>query len=386
MKDKIYFKTSEVSVAQLADHCEQSISLDDYRFAAGVEKNVVIYDAKQLMSSIAHDKQAVVSELHSIISTQGPGVLVIKHVVKRSTSLIQHNQLFDRILTREGEQQSGSYLFAATGANGRIWNALQKTAELEPDLFIDYYKNPVIGLVAEAWLGPHWQMSSQINIVRPGAKAQQPHRDYHLGFQNMETCVQYPCSVHKMSTQLTLQGAIAHSDMPIETGPTQLLPFSHQYELGYLAWRDPAIVSYFNQHHVQLPLSAGDAIFFNPAMFHAAGHNHTKAQHRTANLLQISSAFGKTMESIDRTKILNAIYPSLRARYRAATLSESELDAIIACSGDGYSFPTNLDLDPPSGEMAPETMQALTLRALQQDWGVAKFKQALADKFHQRQA
>ena len=38
---------------------------------------------------------------------------------------------------------------------------------------------------------------------------------------------------------LTLQGAVAHCDMPVETGPTLYLPHSQKYAHGYLAyWLD----------------------------------------------------------------------------------------------------------------------------------------------------
>ena len=41
----------------------------------------------------------------------------------------------------------------------------------------------------------------------------------------------------------------------------------------------------FQSHHVQLPLAKGDAAFFNPALFHAAGSNRTSDVRRIANLL-----------------------------------------------------------------------------------------------------
>ena len=96
---------------------------------------------------------------------------------------------------------------------------------------------------------------------------------------------------------LTLQGAIAHCDMPIETGPTLYLPFSQSYLPGYLATARPEFRDYFDKHHVQLPLAKGDAVFFNPALFHAAGTNRSKDVRRIANLLQVSSAFGRAMET-----------------------------------------------------------------------------------------
>ena len=57
--------------------------------------------------------------------------------------------------------------------------------------------------------------------------------------------------------------------MPVETGPTLYLPYSQTYELGYLAWRRPEFIEYFNRHRIQLPLHKGDAVFFNPAMMSA---------------------------------------------------------------------------------------------------------------------
>ena len=45
-------------------------------------------------------------------------------------------------------------------------------------------------------------------------------------------------------------------------------------------------------------LRKGDAVFFNPALIHAAGENRSEGIQRMANLLQVSSAFGRAMESI----------------------------------------------------------------------------------------
>ena len=162
--------------------------------------------------------------------------------------------------------------FAKAGANDRVWNALEKLAVRDPEAFVDYYANDVIALVSRAWLGPGYQVTSQVNVVRPGGQAQDPHRDYHLGFLENDVVEQYPTHVHLLSPVLTLQGAVAHSDMPVESGPTMYLPYSHQYVPGYLAWRLPEFRTYFEQNYVQLPLAKGDAAFFNPALFHGAGH------------------------------------------------------------------------------------------------------------------
>ena len=74
--------------------------------------------------------------------------------------------------------------------------------------------------MCQAWLGPRYQVTSQVNVVNPGGAAQVPHRDYHLGFVDVDQLAAYPAHMHRMSAALTLQGAVAHCDMPLESGPT----------------------------------------------------------------------------------------------------------------------------------------------------------------------
>ena len=159
----------------------------------------------------------------------------------------------------------------------------------------------------------------------------------------------YPTHVHALSPVLTLQGAVAHSDMPLESGPTLYLPYSHQYLPGYLAWRRDDFKAYFAEHHVQLPLRKGDAGFFNPALFHGAGTNVSADIQRMANLLQVSSAFGRAMEQVDRARVVDAVYPALRS----SGLDAAGIAAAVAASAEGYPFPTNLDLDQPVDGLDP---------------------------------
>ena len=140
--------------------------------------------------------------------------------------------------------------FAKPGANDRIWGALDKLAVAHPAVFFDYYANDVVALASSAWLGPNYQMTSALNIVNPGGQAQTAHRYYHLGFMPLETAAGYPEHVHRLSPVLTLQGAVAHCDMPVETGPTMYLPHSQKYVPGYLATGLPEFVEYFAQNYV----------------------------------------------------------------------------------------------------------------------------------------
>ena len=95
------------------------------------------------------------------------------------------------------------------------------------------------------------------------------------------------------------------SDMP--------LPYSQRFAGGYMAFNRPESVEFFAEHHVQLLLRNGDAVFFNPALYHGAGSNISADIRRISNLLQISSPFGRAIEALDHTAMVRTVYPSLRA-------------------------------------------------------------------------
>jgi ectoine hydroxylase-related dioxygenase (phytanoyl-CoA dioxygenase family) len=273
--------------------------------------------------------------------------------------------------------------FAAPGANDRVWGAADKLALADPEAFAAYYANDVLALVSEAWLGVGYQVTSQVNVVNPGGAAQTAHRDYHLGFMSAEQAAAYPTHVHLLSPALTLQGAVAHGDMPVESGPTMFLPHSQKYAPGYLAVHRPEFAEYFDEHHVQLPLRKGDAVFFNPALFHGAGHNRSTGIRRMANLLQISSGFGRAMETVDRTAMCAALYPVLQERQRHGA-TERELRNVVAASAEGYSFPADLDLDPPVGGLAPESQAQFVLRCLAAGTGPSEVEDGLREMARRR--
>ncbi|WP_405468783.1 phytanoyl-CoA dioxygenase family protein [Streptomyces canus] len=344
---------------------ERTADPADYPHASGVERNVLLYDAERVRG--AKDRREPQEELVRAL-TDGPGVVVLQGAFPDHAVVDRFTEVFDSLIREQyaAGTTAGDH-FAKPGANERVWNALEKAALYDPSAFADYYANPVLALVSEAWLGPGYQVTSQVNVVNPGGLAQTVHRDYHLGFLSDEVAAAYPAHVHRLSPVLTLQGAVAHCDMPVESGPTLYLPFSQMFEPGYLAWRRPEFQAYFKEHHVQLPLTKGDAVFFNPALFHAAGTNRTTDVRRMANLLQVSSAFGRAMETVDREAVANAVYPTLLRR-RTDGADAQWLDNVIAASAEGYPFPTNLDSDPPVDGLAPPSQADLVRRALAEGW------------------
>ena len=335
-----------------------------YPLASIVEANVPIYELPEFSSLTPEQRSALQDEWYHILLS-GPGVFVTKGMYRDNALIDRVNEVYASIIAQEKESygKRGDH-FAGAGANDRIWNSFSKHCLQDSQSFLEYYSNPWLPLISEAWLGPHHRLTAQVNIVKPGAKPQISHRDFPLGFQSNEACAKFPKAMQVASQFLTLQGAVAHSDMPVESGPTRLLPFSQQFEEGYMAYRIPEFQNYFLEKYVSVPLGKGDGLFFNPALFHAAGQNDSVDVMRSANLLQISSAFGKPMEAIDTQPLIDQTWDGLLEVYEKDGLSE-EVKAFVSMVAEGYPFPTNLDRRvPETAGMAPTSEQDVLMRCL----------------------
>jgi len=369
----------DVRLADLVEVVSAKTELADYPQASGVEQNVLVYDGGRLRQELADPagRRRVQAEWVRALH-DGPGIVVLAGAFGDMGAVEAATRQFEAIIAdqRTAGGAAGDH-FAAAGQNDRIWNALEKLALRAPQVFAAYYANDLLAAVCHAWLGPGYQVTSQVNVVNPGGAAQSPHRDYHLGFQTDAQAARFPAHAHRLSPVLTLQGAVAHTDMPVPAGPTTYLPHSQKYLPGYLAFRRPEFRGYFEASRVQLPLTQGDAVFFNPAVFHAAGANHTSGVYRMANLLQVSSAFGRAMEAVDRGRMSVALFPALRAM-AAAGAAEAEIANVIAACAEGYPFPTNLDLDQPIGGLAPPTQAEILGRAVAERWTAARLDTELA--------
>ena len=377
-RDAAFPSRHECDLEAFVELVEQPINPADYPLAVRITQGVPAYDASTLAHGPTPDAEyraALRAELTAAL-VEGPGIVLLESAVPPAAVDRASAVFWDLIAAQQAQGGPAGDHFAKPGANDRVWNALEKLATSDPDAFIDYHRSDAIALACEAWLGPRYQLTEQVNVVNPGGEAQHPHRDYHMGFLTDDEAEQFPLHAHRLSPLLTLQGAIAHCDMGTETGPTMYLPHSHKYELGYLAWRRPEFIEYFAQHRVQLPLRTGDAVFFSPAMFHAAGRNRTAGVRRMANLLQISSAFGRATEAVDRARMVNAVYRSLRSRL-ASGLDRAAATNVVAACAEGYAFPTNLDWDQPVDGLAPPSQADLMNRALDENWNPERLRQEL---------
>lgn len=371
-----WIEDADCSLEEFRAQVLRSTDLADYPHAHDVRGGVLVYSSG---SFEAADRRALQAELIRALS-DGPGVVVFENafddnVVDRASAA------FDQLIAAQrAEGAAAGDHFGKPGANDRVWNAAQKLALHAPEVFAEYYANDALALICQAWLGPRYQVTSQVNVVNPGGAAQVPHRDYHLGFVNADQLASYPTHLHLLSPALTLQGAVAHCDMPVQSGPTMLLPHSQKFAAGYIAFYRPEFIEFFIEHQVQIPLSKGDAVFFNPALYHGAGHNKSADIKRMANLLQISSPFGRAMESLDRTAMVRAIYPTLLQMHHAG---RDVLNAVVA-TAEGYAFPTNLDRDQPMGSLAPPSQVDVVLDALRDQLTLEQLDTALRNQNERR--
>jgi ectoine hydroxylase-related dioxygenase (phytanoyl-CoA dioxygenase family) len=376
---------ADCDLAAFCDLVEQGTDLHDYPHADYVDQGVLVYGEKcgadVLVGSGRAELQA---ELVKALGA-GPGIVVFKSafttdVVDRASAVY-----FDLIDRQKSSAVTTGDHFGAAGSNDRLWSAIEKLALVDPETFCDYFSNVVIALVSTAWLGPNYQIVSEPNLVNPGSKPQVGHRDYHLGLMDIDYASRFPAHVHRFSSALTLQAAVAHVDMPVEAGPTMYLPHSQKFEPGYLAVNLPEFQRTFEQKCSQLPLGKGDIVFFNPAVIHGAGANVTADVKRMANLLQVSSAFGRAAATVDTEHILSAIYPALRARHEADA-GEVYVHNVLTAAAEGYPFPTNLDRDKPIDSLFPESQLDLAKRALNDGWEQDRLVTALAEQAKRRRS
>jgi len=353
-----YFDEASSDVKEFLDVISDTLPSSAVPHAASVVHQIPLYDMPSLQTNLSDSKarQTLMAEWADVLLNRS-GVLVLKQAITDHNTLDEAKAVFENLIAQE-KADSGAKAdhFAAAGSNDRLWNSVQKLAADNPELYARYFAQPSIDAICESWLGPCYQMTAQINVVHPGGAAQDPHRDYHLGFQSKQQRGHFPSHVHALSPVLTLQGAIAHVDMPLNSGPTQLLPFSQRFAAGYMAYGRADFRDCFAKHFVQLPLDKGDALFL------------------------------RAMETIDRASMCEWIYPVLLEKQQNNALSDAEMHAVIAATAEGYSFPTNLDTDPPVGGLAPETQQQLIVRCLADGTSLEDFRAQMAVLMNKQKA
>ncbi|KAM0236175.1 hypothetical protein ACHAPO_005399 [Fusarium lateritium] len=378
-QDRIFKSSTSPSLDAFKPLCSQKATKEDYPLAEDIQCNVPIYNLAEY-STLTEDQKSALQDEWYMVLLYGPGVFVTANLYQDLDVVDESTTAFGDIIKKESEsaKTAGDH-FASAGKNDRIWNSFSKHGLQDPGSFFRYFSNPYLDLIFASWLGPGYRITTQVNNVRPGGQPQVSHRDYHLGFMSAESCGRYPRAMQVASQCLTLQGAVAHVDMPLESGPTRLLPFSQAFAPGYMAYRLPEFNQFFLDNYISLPLKKGDGLWFNPALFHAAGENKSVDINRLVNLFQISSAFGKPMETVDALPLVESTWDVLSSSYKEHGMS-AEVEMFIAAVGEGYPFPTNLDNNPPRSEnMAPDSEQNVIRHALVKGKAKAEILVALAE-------
>ena len=166
--------------------------------------------------------------------------------------------------------------------------------------------------------------------------------------------------INQMAAQLlTLQGAIAHTDMPLQCGPTRFGLFTQQFQKGYMVLENPKYIDHVAGCMAQLPLEKGDAVFFNPACLHQPGMNETSSP-RVANLLQVSACWGTPMEKINKLDMTKSVWPVFKrwaseSKINGGASGEDrdrkhplQLEALITATCDDFGYPRDFDTMPVS--------------------------------------
>src|SRR5688500_2420921 len=180
-----WFTADDCRLTDFRAIVETTTDLADYPYADEVRENVLVYGSRLRNHIATRDgRRDVQAELARALA-DGPGIVVFAGAFPDTSVVDRVTAVFEAMIADQKDAGVlGGDHFAKPGANDRVWGALDKLAVRDPDAFAAYYGNDVVALVAEAWLGRGYQLTSQVNVVNPGGTAQVAHRDYHLGFMS----------------------------------------------------------------------------------------------------------------------------------------------------------------------------------------------------------
>ena len=180
-----FYNEADCDLDAFADLIARDTARNQVPHAAEVQKAIPIYNVPDLKDVLSdQDTRRILMAEWARILHSGAGVFILRAAQPDHEAIDRATEVFNRIIADEAGH--GADHFAAAGSNDRIWNSLQKLCLADPDCHVRYFASPAIDAACEAWLGPNYQMTAQVNVVHPGGAAQQAHRDYHLGFQTAQ--------------------------------------------------------------------------------------------------------------------------------------------------------------------------------------------------------
>ena len=107
--EQVFFKESEINLADLMQTCSQKTLKEEYPLAESVENNVVSYDARNITPLIDNSNQEkrVKTELNHILE-KGPGVFAIRNLYEEKV-IDQSNVIFDKIIKNEATNKNDHF-------------------------------------------------------------------------------------------------------------------------------------------------------------------------------------------------------------------------------------------------------------------------------------
>ena len=240
------------------------------------------------------------------------------------------------------------------GTGKRIWRSLEKLALMDPHGWIYFYCNSALDHVFEAWLGPLYQLTAQINIINQDHKNLPVHFDYHFGMLRKDLQNKFPDTQKYMNQFMTLQAIVPHSNMNFENGGTRIYSGSQKSFVENFNLTEKEVESLFCKNAICPNLNIGDVLFLNSSLLHAGGVNKT-SEDRIALLIQASSAFGIPMEQNDYNLIHDVIFENVCELYKEGKLAFEDGIRAIRNSSSSYLFPVNFDEISPRHGILPFT-------------------------------
>ena len=167
-----WYREQEGRLEDLARLVEQG-RLPSLRYARDVSGGIPIYDGESCRRWIAEGSACVALQSEWVaVLRDGAGALVLRRACADTTAVDAATAVFESIIRDERSGATGGAdHFAKPGANDRIWNAQEKLCLRDPEVFVRYFANPLLMAVCQAWLGPAYQMTSQVNVVRHSVNA-----------------------------------------------------------------------------------------------------------------------------------------------------------------------------------------------------------------------
>src|SRR5262245_57014651 len=150
----VWLRPEDCRLDDLLEVVAERTDPSEYPHAVRIEQEVLVYDAATVARQ---DRRTIQAELARALG-DGPGIVVVTGAFG-AEAVDRVSAAFDAMIgdQRAAGTAAGDH-FARPGANDRVWNALDKLALRDPAAFAAYYGNGVPALVAEAWLGPAYQV------------------------------------------------------------------------------------------------------------------------------------------------------------------------------------------------------------------------------------